>query len=99
MYFTKDALIFIAPAVATITAVWLSISSSAVLKLLNAIFVSNEMLGISEGLVEGFCEGLGISGSDGFGEGFCEGLGISGSEGLGEGLVEGLGEGLVEDIK
>ena len=103
MYFIKDALISIASAVATIMAVWLSMSRSTELKLLNAIFVSNEMIGISEG--------LGISGSEGLieglGEGFIEGLGISGSEGfiegLGEGLSEGFGGGLVEsgseDIK
>lgn len=113
MYFIKDALISIASAVATIMAVWLSMSRSTELKLLNAIFVSNEMLGIGEGLGEGFGEGLGeglgISGSDGFIEGlidgFIEGLGegfcISGSDGFGDGLIEGLGisgsEGLVEN--
>ena len=102
MYFIKDALISIALAVATIMAVWLSMSRSTELKLLNAIFVSNEMigLGISEGLGEGFGEGLGISGSEGFGEGFIEGLGeglgISGSDGFVDGFIEGLGEGFVE---
>ena len=83
MYFTNDELIFIALAVAIITAVWLSRSSSAELKLLNAIFVSNEMMG--------FC----ISGS----EGIDEGLSISVSEGLGEGFGEGLGEGIGEGLK
>ena len=80
MYFTKDALIFIASALAIITAFWLSMSSSTELKLLNAIFVSNEMIGLTEGFGEGFTEGL----CEGFTEGLCEGLGVRGSEGLAE---------------
>ena len=95
MYFTNDELIFIECAVAMITAVWLSVSSSAVLKLLNAIFVPNEIASEGEGFGEGFAEGFG----EGFGEGFAEGFG----EGFGEGFAEGFGEGFAvgrsEDIR
>ena len=65
MYFTKDELIFIESAVAMITAVWLSVSSSAVLKLLNAIFVPNEIASEGNGLGEGFAVGIGEGGSEG----------------------------------
>ena len=45
MYFMKIAFIFIESAVAATIAFWLSLSSSVVLILLNAIFVSNENVG------------------------------------------------------
>ena len=77
MYFTNDELIFIESAVAMITAVWLSVSSSAELKLLNAIFVPNEIVGSSEvGVNVGFGEG-GVN--VGFGEGVNVGFGEGGS--------------------